>query len=388
MEQVIKDFAKYIDYLVLANDVDPDYPVMHTFAVRNKLNTEEHAFLCFLFSIVDNSTIAMQFFKKLGGWPVSREKHLKFEQWWIDNVRKFRYGKERLRNFGNTLEHLRKYIEEFTNTGQLGAYDLMFKECKDNDFDRYHFVSEYLSSIPYFGTLTKYDYLELLQRSLRLPIEPSKLATVEAGCFGPMNATEVILSKVQDTKYGSFTRPAKSSKHPEIQFNFLGSPSFDPARGKRDYSAFLEEQSRFITKEVAKIRDHRGNDVSLIESCLCKFQKFLESRYYVGWEIDEALGEVYDYYANFPKEFDLKEAHSLREETFLPCFLKEQRYGNDEELLRSYKKIKPRHVYTHFMEIQDGLYDDILFAGDSLYDRFKRLTPVQKYFLDKHILEN
>lgn len=388
MEQVIEDFAQYIDYLVLSNDVDPDYPYMHAYARQYELNEEEHAFLCFLFSIVDNSTVAIEFFEKLDGWPVSRKKHIEFEDWWNENARKFRYGKERLRNFGNTLEHLRRYIEEFTITGQLKAYELMFSECRDDDFDRYQFVSEYLGTIPYFGTLTKYDYLELLQRSLKLPINPPKLATVEAGCFGPMNATEVILSQVHETKHGRFTRPAKSSKHVEITFNFLGDPSFDPARSKKDYSAFLEEQSRYIAKEVSKIRDVRSNDYAIIESCLCKFQKFLESRYYVGWEIDEALGEVYDYYANFPKTFDLKRAHKLRGEAFLPCFLKEQRYGKDEELMRSYKKMKPPHLVIHFKELEQGLFDDVLFDNGSLADKFNKLTSVQRYFLHTHIVEN
>jgi hypothetical protein len=262
---------------------------------------------------------------------------------------------------------------------------MMFDKSNNDDFDRYRFVSEYLSTIPYFGTLTKFDFLELIQRSLRLPIVPPKLATVEAGCFGPMHATEVILSRVQETKHGSFTRPAQSSKHGEITFNFLGDPHFDPRRGKRDYSMFLEEQSRYIAHETSKIRTNRGNDASLIESCLCKFQKFLESRYYVGWEIDEALGEVYDYYAGFPKTFDLKRARSLREEAMLPCFLKEQRY-TDEELLRSYKKMKPPHLAIHFKEVQDGLFDDILFSDEDFFSKMNKLTPVRKYFLGDHIL--
>ncbi len=385
MEKIINEFSQYIDYLVLANDVDPDYPLLHTYAKRYELNREEHAFLCFLFSIVDNSTIAIQFFEKLGGWPVSRSNHRKFEDWWIENGRKFRYGKERIRNFGNTLRHLNFYIEEFTTVGQLKAYDMMF-EGYDDPVDRYKMVSEYLSSIPYFGTLTKYDYLELLQRSLRLPIQSPDLATIRAGCFGPMTATEVILSHVRDDSVGSFTRPAKSNKRPEITFKFLGDPSHDPSGSKRDYCSFLEEQSRFISRDVRKIRTGRDSDYTLVESCLCKFQKFLESRYYVGWEIDEALGEVYDYYANFPKEFDLDRALSLREDTFQPCFLKEKRYGDDPELLRSYKKIKPKHVFIHLKEVNDGLFDDFLFSDEPLLE-LEELPPIQKYFVGHHILE-
>ena len=383
MEQVIKDFSLYIDYLVIANDVDPDYPYLHMYALQNKLSEEQECFLCFMFSIVDNATLTIEFYEKLGGWPVSNKMFREFCNWWSKNTKKFKYGKERLRNFGNTLKHLRLYLDEFTNTGQLHSFSQMFEQCKNSDLERYEFISEYLSSIPYFGTLTKYDFLELLQRSLSLPIIPTTLATVGAGCFGPMHATVVVLNAVDDDQFGIYIRPPNKKSNEPVALKLLGYPTVDPTSGKNGYSMFLEEQSRYIRDSVAKVRVGCGNDASLIESCLCKYQKFLESRYYVGWEIDEQLGEIFDYHINFGNEFNIKRSLELREQCFLTPFRHEARYGNDEELMVGYRKIKPKHLYIHFKEVADGLFDDILFSDDAVLKLMEE-EPIRRYFIMDH----
>jgi len=369
-QEVIIDFSSYVDTLILANDVDPDYPILTQYAIKNKLDKDNEVFLYFWFSIVDNSVLAIDFFERIGGWPVTKSNFQKFEDFWMNNKHMFNYGKERLRNFGNTIRHLQLYLDAM-GSSQVSVLNNLINT--DDPYQNYRNVREFISTIKYFGTLTRYDYLELLQRGACFNILPPDMCTVVGGCYGPVNATLVVLSEVSGSDKTQFT----DEKSRNWNFSPLVPPSYD-TKTKPKRAQFLNEQSVAIADRV---QSHRGfADVALTESCLCKYQKIKTGsiRYFAGWEICEAMGELYTYDQKNPG-FNRKPIEQIRQEVFAPAFLLENRIS-DVEALRNYRKIKPHHLARHMKELESGVYDKDLLDESPLVDQLSAKSPVQRYF--------
>lgn len=311
---IFKQLVTLTDYLIRANDVDPDYPVLHCYSEDQHLPKDQRKFLTFLFSIVDNSTLAISFFEKMNG-NYSLKSITKFAQWWNAHAKEFHYGKERQRNFGNTIGALQAYAR---------APDWPILKSKDR-YKNYRKLEKAVSAVKYVGPLTGFDWMELAQRSLGEPIAPPHITTILTGCFGPVHATEIFF-------------PSKQGSVP-----------------KRTYLAGLESKARIISDAVAK-EWKSVPDYSLMESSLCKFQKWKDGRYYVGWEIDEQWGEVCDYALKAKTNKYFKLFKKLRSKCFLPQWLREN-INDDIETGVSYTKIKPRHLVEHMHRVYSGDID-------------------------------
>jgi len=325
----VNHFIEFTEALLEAKDADPDYDVLAEYMKQHKLDIEQRMWLSFLFIITDTCDTALLIYEDQGIREPSTENLNKFTSWFNKNKKKLWIGKERGKHRYDTPKCMESYIKALGNkTQNQFIYDHITNDLDQN----FKNLDNLLTSVKYIGPMAVYDWIEVLNRLCNIPLNYSYVTTIQCGIVGPCHGMDKILRRKDENS--------------ETQKIYNGIRYYPFVKGNtKNYFEFLHNQVYYLN-DVATA-EIPGCDLGYVETSLCKYNKFVENRYYISWEIDEGLGEISK---NILHGWDRNYMYDLRKKSFDSCYLKENGSWSIDEL-STLTKYKPFHFnwHTHWL---------------------------------------
>jgi len=289
----VDEIGGYAQELVDWLDFDPDYEPINHFAK----NDADRIWLSYLFASFDSIATASVVFQQFPEWPDDEYEMGEINDWFYDKASDLYVGKERKRLKYNFMDMLHSFNH---HRGDLTPKEFLDQFMTEDPEESYDEMDDALEKVKYLGPLTRYDFMELLQRQANYDIIPTHMGTIRSGCLGPVKASNMVLEMLQ---------------LPVIENHKL-----------------LHERACVFSDIIQTYRPNL--DHALIETTLCKYQKLVGQRYYTGAEIDEMLGEMI---LLENRGFDMGPLFEARANVFDPQTLTEHQ-TDDREFLLSLKK--------------------------------------------------